>query len=351
MKPPSGGVSRIVRHLCTASLLVTAALLAGCGSSSESTPPVSALAITTQNSPQAAGAAYQGASMTSSAGRSGASVLTAAVTSGGGGSPNLARFARLQLAMLASLGYTTGTPVASGVTYTQTVSCDPPPVGSAGSVAVSLDDVDNSGTLSSGDSIGATFSNCYLSAEGITVNGGFSLTGLTINGTPSVPGTAWSATATFTFSNLQMSDPSVSYTVQGGLTYSGNTTDGVTITSSLSGTSLSVQANAGSTLTLANFSLTDTADRNTTAYSFHGSGRVTDSALGGYVDFQIPSATPFVGSGSQDPGSGTMAVTGANSTSVKLTVTSTSTVQLQVDTNGDGVYDSTLSEPWSSISS
>ncbi|GEM_PF-1697739 len=331
-------------------LFTVAALLSSCNSAGGGTaPPAAAVAITAQNSAQASGAAYQGASTASSSGSSGTAVLTGTVTVGGGGSPDLARFARSQLALLASLGYTSGTPLLVGGVISRSASCDPPLAGVPGSVAVSFDDADNNGRLSSGDTLNASFSNCYLASEGKTFSGAFSLTGLTLTGTPSVAGTVWSATATFSFSNLQISGLAAGDTVQGAFTYSGGSQDGVTISGSLSGASLSIQRSPGPTLTLSNFSLSATEDASTGAYSFYGSGRVTDSALGGYVDFQIPSSTPFAGVGSADPSSGSMTVTGANGTRVRLTALGASAVRLDVDTNGDGAYDLTLSESWSDI--
>ncbi len=355
MYPKNKAGKRPPLRFRTVVLFAAAALVAGCNSGGGSTvstaPAAPAVAITQQNSPQAAGAAYQVVSTESSSSSTGSSALTGSVITGKGGWPNLARFARQEIAKLSSLGYATGSSLVTGGVTTQKAACDTPPGGgSPGTMSESFNDADNSGTLTTGDSVTATFSNCYLSLDGMTTNGGISLTNLTIKGTPSVAGTAWNATATFGFSKMTINTPSGNYLVNGALTYTGNTQNGVAISVSLSGSSLTVQKTGGPTLTLANFNFKGNVDNNTMAFSEYGSGQVTDSALKGYVNFTIPSATPFAGNVGQYPSSGAMTVTGANKSSVKLTAIDSTKVQLQVDSNGDGVVDHTFTEPWSSLS-
>ncbi len=349
---------RVTRRSHVVVLFAVAAALTGCNSggggtaSTTSTATATAIAITKQNSPQVTGAAYQGVSTAASSGSTGSSTLTGAVITGGGGWPNLARFAGQQIAKLASLGYTTGASlVAGGVITPPKITCDTPPGGgSSGTLSESFNDADNSGSLTTGDSVTANFSNCYLAADGTTFNGGFSLTNLTINGTPSVAGTAWNATATFKFSNMTVDMPAGNYSVNGTFTYTGKTQHGVVVSVSMSGSSLTVQKTGGPKLTLAKFKLDGTVDNNALTYSEYGSGQVTDSALSGYVDFSIPSKKPFSGSLEQYPSTGTMTVTGANNSSVVVTAIDSTTVQLQVDANGNGTVDYTLTEPWSKLS-
>jgi hypothetical protein len=335
-------------------LFATVALpLAGCNSggdgSSGTIAPASAVVITKQNSPQVAGAGYQAVSQATSSSTTGSSALTGVVRSNDTGGPGLTRFAQQQIAMLASLGYSTGLNSVSAAVISKTVACDTPPAGGTpGTLAISVNDADNSATLTTGDTLSATFSNCYSSGQ--TISGAFSLSALTINGSPGQAATAWNASATFSFKNLKIADASGNYTVNGAFSFSGKTTDGVTITVSVNGTSLTVEKASGATLTLSNFKFTSTNDDNTLAYSEYGSGQVNDSALSGYVNFQIPTTTPFTGTDGQYPGSGSMIVTGANNSNVKVTAVDSTTVQLQVDTDGDGVVDYTITEPWSSLS-
>ncbi len=334
----------------TAVLFAAVALLAGCNSGGGG----GAVAITQQNSLQAAGAGYQGAGrgiLFSTAGAAGASGLTSAVVTSGARWPNLARFAKQQFATLTSFNYGAAANLAPAVVLSaKDFPCDTPPSGgTAGSLSVSYNDADNSGTLTTGDTQSATFSNCYSLLDGTTINGGFSLAALTISGTPSLPLTPWRVSATFTVTNLQFIDSSGNYTVNGAFSYSGNTTDGVLITASFTGSSLTVRKASGPQLTLTNFNLVGTGDNNTTAYSEYGSGRIADPDLGGYVNFKTPSSASFKGVADFYPNSGSMTVTGANNSSVKLTAIDSTNVRLQVDTNGDGVVDYTVIKPWSSV--
>lgn len=345
-------------RFCTAFLFTATALVAGCNSGGGGTPATStstpaAIVITQKNSPQAAGAAYQGAgvassssSFASSSSSFGASVLTSAVVTSGAKWPDLAQFAKQQFAILTSLNYGASPNLVSGAVLTvKNILCDTPPGGTAGSFSASFDDKDNSGTLTTGDTLSATFSNCALDAS--TINGGISLTSLTINGTPSLSLTPWNVSATFTVTKLHLIDSSGNYTVNGAFSYSGSTKDGVSIKFSLRVPLLTVQKATGPTLTLTNFNLTGTTNNNTTAYSEYGSGQVNDSALSGYVNFQIPLTTPFTGFGDQYPSFGSMTVTGANNSSVKLTAINSTSVQLQVVANG--VTYSAVTVPWSKV--
>ena len=359
MNPRNTGKRVLLPHFRAIFLFAATALVAGCNSgggtpatsTSTSTSTPTAVVITQQNSPQAAGAAYQGVGVAGFSKYTGASTLTGAVVTSGAQWPDLARFAKQQIAVLTSLNYGASSNLVSGaVLAAKNIPCDTPLAGGTpGTFSVSFDDKDNSGTLTTGDTLNATFSNCYSAPpDATTINGGFSLTSLAINGTPSIPLTPWSASATFTLANLRIVDSSGNYTVNGAFSFLGSTTDGVHIKGSLGATSLTIKKATGPTLTLTNFNLTGTTNNNTTAYSEYGSGQVNDPALSGYVNFQIPVTTPFTGIGDQYPSSGSMTVTGANNSSVKLTAIDSTNVQLQVVANG--VTYPAVTVPWSKVS-
>jgi hypothetical protein len=322
--------------------------LSGCGSGGDgSSSGASAVSITQQNSPQVAGASYQAANTAQGTSNTGSATFISVVATKSHNRRGLARFAQQQIVRLMGLDSTTEANSASGLVVSDTLPCDVPGIGgTAGTISVEANDADGSGTLSTGDTVSATFNNCYTSIDGQSVNGGFSLTGLTISGDPQLANTGWTVGATFSFKSISIADISGTETVNGGFSYSGNTSDGINISASLSGTSLSVAESGGPTISLSNFHLTGTVNENTSAYLLYGSGRVTDSALNGYVNFDISSATPLQGIGDQDPDSGSMTVTGADNSSVKVTAIDSSSAQLQVDADGDGTAEYTVTKTW-----
>lgn len=331
--------------------LLATALLAGCGGGSSPTPSTSsAVAITQQNSSQVTGASYQSVQSAQDSSSAGAATFASVVVSGGHRTPSLTGFARRQIIRLEGMDYSAAADLAVSAVATLNLPCDTPSGGTAGSISVKLNDADGNNTFSTGDTVEATFTNCYSATDGQTTDGGFSLTGFTITGDPQIAGTAWNATATFTFTNLSITDATGTNAVDGDFTFSGSTADGITTTGTLSGTSLAVKQSSGPTLTLQNYSITGIVNSNTTVVSVYGSGRVTDSSLNGYIDFQISASTPLVASGALDPSSGAMTITGANNSSIKLTVISSTSVQLQVDENGDGTAETTVTKSWSEIS-
>ena len=59
--------------------------------------------------------------------------------------------------------------------------------------------------------------------------------------------------------------------------------------------------------------------------------------------------TTFEGVGDNFPNTGVMRITGANNSNVIFTVISNTTVQLEVDEDGDGVVDDTITVPWADL--
>ena len=326
-------------------------MLAGCGSGSGGgAGSASAVGITQQNSPQAAGASYQAANSAESSSTAGSSTFISVVTTDTTKKPSLAQFAQRQIVRLDGLDYFSGGAVASSVSASETVPCDTPvSSGAAGSTSIKVNDADGSGTLTSGDSFDATFNNCYIAADGQTINGGFSMSVVNIIGDPQIANTAWTVKANFTLSSLSIADSTGTEAVNGGFTFSANTSNGIDESVTLSGASLSVQQSGEPTISLDNFSLSGSDNKNTAAYTFYGSGRVTDSSLNGYVDFQISASTPLRGIGSLDPDSGTMTITGAGNSSVKVTAIDATTAQLQVDADGDGTFEYTTTKSWTGL--
>jgi len=265
------------------------------------------------------------------------------VNSGGRALPSLATFAQQQIIRFEQNG--SGGAVVAGVS--QSMSCDTPASGAAGTLSVSLS---GGTTLAAGDTLSATFNQCYNAADGYTLNGSFKFVISALTGNPATAGTPWSAGGTFTFTNLSLMAGGSGETVNGAFSFNASTKDGVTTDRTVSGTSLGIQNSGGPSLTFKTFKLVGTTDSANGERTGYGSGKVVDSALNGYFNFNVPSTAPFVRyAGNAYPSSGTMTVTGANNTSVRLTAISSTAVQLQEDTTGDGKYDKTVTESWVSL--
>ncbi|MFQ5487645.1 MAG: hypothetical protein ACE5ET_04260, partial [Gammaproteobacteria bacterium] len=84
-----------------------------------------------------------------------------------------------------------------------------------------------------------------------------------------------------------------------------------------------------------------------TAYTIDANGTVASTALDGSVQFQT--LTTFEGIDPEYPHSGVMRITGARNSSVTLTAIDSTDVQLEVDADGDGVSDQTITTQWAVI--
>lgn len=335
------------------------ALLTGCGSSSGSSTPnttATAAAITAQNASQATGAVYQGVDGLTSTGSSAASgVVGAVVADGGPKSSSITKFLVHQIMHIATLDASSAASVAVGtvIPLVPSTSCDVPSGGgTAGTYKIDWNDADNSNSITAADTFDITFSKCYSSTDKQTVDGKITLSKMTVSGvaTPGTTSTTYSLDATVALSTLSMTDASGTETLNGQFELTNKSQDGgVNVQETITGSSLS-DASSKVTLTIENFSLAGTDNTNTQTYSYSGKGRMNDSALSGYIDFQISTSSPFTGSDNDAyPSQGKMTVTGANNSSVTLTAVDNTTVALAVDSNGDGQVDSTSNVAWSTI--
>ena len=131
-------------------------------------------------------------------------------------------------------------------------------------------------------------------------------------------------------------------------------TSSATTTLTLSGSSLSFDrlvngaARATRTLSNYNYQLATTLATGTTSQSFSFTASGSFPRFG-TVSFAAQTTQPIVTlAGAAHPSSGAGKVTGANGTSVTVTVISTG-VRLDVDTNGDGTIDATLTRMWAEL--
>jgi hypothetical protein len=219
-----------------------------------------------------------------------------------------------------------------------TSSTDPCSV--SGSITTTLNDADNSQSLSSGDALSLTFNQCRESSTDV-VSGGMIFT-------------IGSVTSALT-SNVQFSGSLafVQLSTTNG-TQLGNIQGSVGVTAAITSTSFQLSLTVGaSALTVANsapgyldtivyepgMQLTVTATDGAVPQSdVTLNGSFTASSIGGRI--LVSTVLPIRQLDSDaNPSSGQVVVTGATGTQLRITALSATSVQLELDANGDGTYE------------
>lgn len=334
-----------MKHPSFAYSLSVLVLIAGCGGGggggSNDNTASTVVAITSSNAPQASSEAANSSSQTIGAAGTGSDVITGvAVQADSDGRPSIASLVIDQILLIDRHSAQLAPAVATGAVISEAISCT-----GGGNVSVSWNDADNDSDLSAGDSFSLTFNSCI--EEGIILNGGMSLTGLTLYGDPDIVA-AWSLGATVSFSSFQASFAGDTATLNGDISLRAETSNGINVETELSGNSLSLQEN-GRTTTLRSFSYAFIEDLNTLQYTLTASGSLQSSRLGGTVTFSTPNLLTGQNIAVNWPTSGSMKITGANSSSVTLTVLGGDDVRLDVDSDGDGLADDTIFSTWTAL--
>ncbi len=320
----------------TLSILVAAsalAMLAACGGGGGDDSPTSkSVAITSANQTAVARASLSG----------GTAVALAQGSLGAGGTSGTLAVHTLARRVIAAVTNQRKAVASAGVhattTNTTTDTCQV-----SGSITVTLDDRDGSGTLSNGDVITASFAQCKDS-DTSSINGAIAIT-LTATPTDS----AFDASANF--QNVAVVSGSLSSSVSGVVAL--HEVDGVTVS-----TSRLTVGSGGLTASVTSPSYTDSvsfesgmtfatsATADTISESLDGS--FTASSIGGRVT--VSTQSPLTSSLDSDyPSAGVVKIVGASGSTVLATVLDATQVQLQLDANGDGTYESTTDVPWATL--
>jgi hypothetical protein len=231
------------------------------------------------------------------------------------------------------------------------------PCAAGGSVTTTLNDNDNNQQATVGDSLVVSFADCRETANDLT-RGSMSIALTAVGGT--APNLTFGATVTLT--NLSFTSGNETQSTQGGFAMS----SAVTSTGSNSTLTIGASGLTGS-VTRPNYSESYTLLQNTrvvvvvndtavppgggaagsTTLSFDG--QVSSTRLGNQV-VTVATPTPlFAYDVDAYPRSGQMIATGASNSRVRLTALSATTVRIELDANGDGSYESSVDQPWSSL--
>lgn len=230
--------------------------------------------------------------------------------------------------------------------------CSSPPPGTVdtgnGNVTTVVDDVDPVGR-SSGDSVTETFNSCVQGAR--TTDGTHSHKINTLTGTP--------GTGVFTLDTTRMTDKTTvtatsSTTTKGTSTVNESSTDGVTTTRSIVGTDTHTRtAGATTSTSTEDINMNGATDAATNTFTHSGSIKMTSTTRGTH---EVTTPTPLSGTIGAPPTAGVILIKhtppagGTGTASItKVTAQADGTVLLEVDSNADGVVDTTTTTTWSGL--
>jgi len=335
----------------------TALVIAGCGSNSNNSTaqgPTPTVTLSSANVDAAARASANAAI-------SSASMVNAAPAStGASGTPSppvrslqqvlfkLTRQAVIDRAMVKSAAGSSTVPRAQAL-ITRTDPC------SSGSITSSLDDRDNSNSVSAGDVLTLTFNQCQNGTD--LIDGSVSATYSVVQSQPNFA----SATATVTYTQLHASSADGDFSINGSFNYS-LSYDGSVYQAQLSigVNDLTASVNAATysdTVTLhAGYTVTGTRDPNALPQgsstpgldTLTVNGAVSAASIGGTILINTPmtfkqyDVDPY-------PREGQLQVRGANNGLLVLTVLSTSTVEVQLDADANGAFEVDKIVPWTDL--
>jgi len=156
-------------------------------------------------------------------------------------------------------------------------------------------------------------------------------------------------TMTLTLDNFQVTTAEDALTSNGSATVGINTMNTPSVSASISGSSMTVDSNAGSK-SLRNFISAQTLNAGIfpSPYTMTASGTLNTTQLDGTVRYSTP--VMFEGFDNDYPGVGEFLVTGDDS-SARLVAESNVNVRIEIDIDGDTVVDETINTTWAELDS
>ena len=318
------------------STLAGCMLAAGCGGGSDGGPagnvdarPSSSLKITAANAANATGVAYEAALMSTSLGD--LSADSGLLASGPGD--------------VSKLDGSFGTYSKTGDQAQVPIPPQTEPCAVNGSLTISGDIEDPfTPTLTAGDFFIVDFDSCDDGLGEIT-DGMLDFVVDAFSG--DFAGGLFDLTMTLTLTDLQVTTADDVITSNGGASISLNTLDAPAVSTSVSGTSLTIDSNSSSE-TLTNFVSNQAIDAGVSPspYALAMSGTLDSTQLSGIVSYSTP--VTFEGFDLDYPGTGEFLVEGDNS-SARLIAIDNVNVRIEVDTDGNGTVDETINTTWAEL--
>lgn len=213
-----------------------------------------------------------------------------------------------------------------------------------GTVAISLNDVDNNGVTSNGDSATFLFENC--TDNRITANGAMTMSGVSITGTPAAPPAAvWSFRTQLLFAALSLVDEMGAIAVDGTAAIDWQRSSVSSTSGAIDLTGLTIQEQGvATTFSSATLNTVDNDLASTSSLSLTGALNVA-----GVGSMNVATAKPMLMiKDSGHPASGEVTIQMARSI-VSVFTRENVAVDIDLDSDGDGVRDSTQRTTWQQI--
>lgn len=337
MKPAQPVRSRPL-NLCATALAVGLLSACGGGGGDAGTPVTpAALALDSSNYVTAAQLAVSaGAYLVDS------SRLVVAAQTGRSGASTRAAMAQMEL--LAGR-FARAPKLITGAVSSFTEACS-----GGGTVNISVNDQNGNGNFDAGDSMSLSFLACV--EDGSTINGGLDIALSALSG--AFGSSSYSATVGMVLKNLSASDATSSETGNGQMslrvTAAGAYNETVTVEVPALSTSGTLGGVAVSS-TLSGFALTLSQRPAGNGYneSISISGTLGGSTLGG-KSITVSTATPIVRDwNALLPRAGLVMVRGAAGSQVRVTVQANGTVLIELDADGNGAYETSVTRTWAQL--
>jgi len=329
--------------------LVSSLVLVGCGGgggggggttagAGGSTTAPQAVSITETNAkPVAADAlnTVQGTSATQST-----NLLTGVEVQTQAGTAPAGVRAMAEMARLASTSRVGRATLATGVAISESLACE-----SGGSLAIT-GNVSGGEGLVAGDSITITANNCKMGIDGFltTMNGSMSMTIVSGN-MNTIP---FNVVVSFVATDLSVEADGTTVVMSGEVRLDWTSSSVSSETMVASGSSMTVRETTGGTThtsTMKNYSQSVSVNGFITTSSLSATIETSSTRLGASGgSYTISTPTPVVWNSSTNVvTAGVVKVVGANNSQLVMTVTGNNTVSIQIDANGDGTFESTVS--------
>lgn len=235
--------------------------------------------------------------------------------------------------------------LAGGATVTQTEACS-----GGGTITATLDDSNGNNEIDAGESARLDANQCVES--GATVNGTLTIAVTALTG--NINSNVYSMSVTLGLSNLSASLTGGSMVGNGSLAISANFSALNRGTITLTASSFEATGRFGgtnTTVSLQNVSITET--RTPAGSSYTSSARISGTVASTTLDSKsvtLATVNPLVTqSGATYPSSGQVTATGATGSRIRLTAQSASTALIELDADGDGIYEKSVTKPWSQL--
>ena len=239
----------------------------------------------------------------------------------------------------------TGQKLSAQAVPAATENCDNP----GGTLDVTYRDADNNGRLSAGDSFDFRYRNCQDNALAITTDGQLTLQVTNVVGDVVNEIPPYTFEGRLDFDELYVIDNNTddSSTNNGDIIFSLNTNDNIIFNFKFSGNSLA-DTQDSITNKLLDYQLFQTDNDSTGEYLIWGNGTVQGSGIGGTVDCQILASNSLKGVGDAYPSEGIVDITGKASR-LFVTALDSTYVRLALDSDNDGVTDSSQDVTWNEL--